>query len=422
MFVEKTLEEFNAMTLKEQADYILAKKESEALARKEELENAIAEANKNKATKDELEELTSKQALVVKELELLGARIMKMSEPNNLNGSTASFFDVVKGALSSKEEELKALADGDSNSVTVKAVVNMTDATTIDAVGSENHINLTTNTGIVSKIRSRILQYLSNVTVSGMTGNRVNWIEELDEQGTPIFIAEAATKTKVSVRYEEREMKSKKIGIHGKVSTEMLRNLPNLVRYIQNNLVKRTDIATEDGLFFADGTGNTLKGITEYATAFTGGSLAGTLATPTASDVFRAVALQVQEAYGIASGLFVAPGVLATLDVEKDSNGAYLLPPFRTSDGAMVAGMKLIPTSALTGSAFDFVGGDLSVVDVRFADSMTIQIDKDGNDFTTNMRTILVEQELVQFVSANDTQVLVSGTIADAITALTVAP
>jgi hypothetical protein len=55
-----------------------------------------------------------------------------------------------------------------------------------------------------------------------------------------------------------------------------------------------------------------------------------------------------------------------------------------------------------------------------FSDYLSVQIGMDGNDFTKNKKTILVEQELVQFVSANDTQVLVKGDIATAITALTV--
>jgi len=263
------------------------------------------------------------------------------------------------------------------------------------------------------------MTYLSNVSIGRMSGNRVMWIEELDEQGTPIFIAEAATKTKISVRYEERERKSSKIGVHAKVTTEFLRNLPQLVSYVQNNLVKRVDIATEDGLLNGDGTGVNLKGIITYASAFTGGSLNATLTAPTSADVFRAVALQVQEAYGIATALFVSPGVLATLDVAKDSNGAYLLPPFRSADGIMVAGMQLIPTSGLP-SGTDFIGGDLSVVNVAFADQLTVQVDMSGDDFINNLRTVLVEQELVQYVSANDTQVLVAGNIATAITALTV--
>jgi len=416
MFVEKTIEEFEALTVKEQGAYLLAKKEHEATARKEELDNAIAEANKNNATKEELEALTSKQSLVVKELEMLGARIMKMSEPNGTNQANKTFAQALNDAITEKSAEFEKLANGEISAV--KAVVNITDATTIDAAGSASQYTLTTNTGIVSKLRSRLMTYLSKVSIGRMTGNRVMWIEELDEQGTPVFIAEAATKTKISVRYEERERKSSKIGVHAKVTTEFLRNLPQLVSYVQNNLVKRVDIATEDGLLNGDGTGVNLKGIITYASAFTGGSLNATLTAPTSADVFRAVALQVQEAYGIATALFVSPGVLATLDVAKDSNGAYLLPPFRSADGIMVAGMQLIPTSGLP-SGTDFVGGDLSVVNVSFAAPMTVQVDMSGDDFINNMRTVLVEQELVQYVSANDTQVLVKGDIATAITELT---
>jgi hypothetical protein len=49
---------------------------------------------------------------------------------------------------------------------------------------------------------------------------------------------------------------------------------------------------------------------------------------------------------------------------------------------------------------------------------MTVQIGLDGNDFISNKKTILVEQELVQFVSANDTQVLVKGAFETAKTLL----
>lgn len=427
MFEEKTIEEFEAMTVKEQGAYLLAKKEHEATARKEELENAIAEANKNNATKEELEALTSKQSLVVKELELLGARIMKMSEPNGMNADKVVPFELAMKEAVDANEQFKAIAEGGNQTapifMQVKAAVTMGLDTTVEAVGSESQVSITRNTGIVSTLRKRIMKYLQGgVSVGSLMGaNKAMWIEELDEQGAPIFIGEGDTKTEISVRYEERDMKARKIGVHGKVTTEMMRNLPSLINYIQNNLARRVDIKTEDQLFGGNNTGDNLAGLTEYATAFTGGSLAGTLTAPTNADVFRAVALQVEEAFGIATALYVRPSVLATLDVEKDSNGAYLLPPFRAANGNMVAGMTLISSNGLP-SGVDFIGGDLSVVNVMFTDNMSIQIGMDGNDFTKNKKTILVEQELLQFVSANDTQVLVQGDLAGAITALTVAP
>jgi hypothetical protein len=78
--------------------------------------------------------------------------------------------------------------------------------------------------------------------------------------------------------------------------------------------------------------------------------------------------------------------------------------------------MKVISTTAVT--AGEFIGGDTSVANVLFREGLSIQIGMDGNDFTNNKKTILVEQRLVQFVSANDTPVLVKGVFATAKAAL----
>jgi HK97 family phage major capsid protein len=197
-----------------------------------------------------------------------------------------------------------------------------------------------------------------------------------------------------------------------------LRDLPQLISYVQANLVKRIDLVTESALFTSDGSGNTITGLTEYAQAFTGGGLTST--APTFADVFRALALQVELANGTASAVFVKPSILAQMDVEKDSEGRYIIPPFRSpSTGNQVAGITLISTNALGAQDPDFIGGDLSVVQVRFREGMSIEMDRTGDDFTNNLYTILAEQELVQFVSANDTQVLVQGTMTAAIAAIT---
>lgn len=302
----------------------------------------------------------------------------------------------------------------------LKDAVTIGMSNTIEAVGSASHYTLTSDTGIVSTIRKRILTYLSNVSVGALNVDKpyAMWIEELDEQGTPIFIGEGDDKTALSVRYEEREKKAQKIAVHGKVTTEFLRYLSKLVSYVQNNLMKRMDIVTENQLFNGDGNGDNLSGLLGYATAFDGGAglvgdgLAGTVADANDYDVIRAVALQVRNSYGIPSAIFVKEDVLAAMDVAKGEDGHYVMPPFKTADGSVIGGLRLIPTTALYTTDFDFVGGDLSVANVEFLQNATIQIGLDGNDFTKNKKTILLEQELVQFVSANDTKVIVKGTFA----------
>jgi hypothetical protein len=414
MFTYKTQEEVDKMTASEYETYTTEKSAHEADLRKQEIEKAIEEAQKNNATKEEVEALTNKNADIVKEIERLSLDAKKRSEQPNgvLKNFATALMDAFKSMGNSIEDVIEKKVDA------TKAVVNITDATTIDAVGSASHYSLTTPTGFVGTIRSRMLTYLQNVSVRNIGGNRAMWFVELDEQGTPIMIAEAATKTKVSVRYEEREKKSKKIGIHSKVSTEFLRNLPQLVSYVQSNLIKRLEIATENQLFGGDDTGNNLAGLSEYAVAFTGGSLAGTLPNPSINDVFRAVVLQVTEAYHMPNAIFVRPGVIAQMDVAKSADGIYELPPFRQANGNVVSGMTLIETMGLP-SGIDFMGGDLSVVQVAFTSPLSVEINRSGTDMIDNLRTILVEQELVQWVSETDVNGLVYGDVATAITALT---
>lgn len=421
-FVKRTLAEIAKMSLEEQENYSIEKAEFEATERKSEIEKAIVEANKNNVSKEDVAGLETQLKSAIDEIERLGLE-MKKSNKGGRKVEDVSFEGAFKSAIENDEQYKSILAGGKQTapiSFETKAAVTIGLNNTVLDPDSASAITVTQNTGIVSALRKRVTTYLQNVSTAILRGTKAMWIEELDEQGNPIFIGEGDAKTQLSVRYEERDKKARKIGVFGKVTTEMLRDLGSLIPYIQNNLMRRVEIKTEDQLFSGDDTGDNLAGLVGYASAFTGGGL--TTTDPTTADVFRALALQVENAFGIASAVFVRPAILAAMDVEKTADGHYLLPPFRSTNGTEVAGIRLIPSVALnTVSGIDFVGGDLSVVQVMFSDRMSIQIGMDGNDFTNNKKTILVEQELVQFVSANDTQVLVKGNIATAITAITAA-
>jgi hypothetical protein len=332
-----------------------------------------------------------------------------------------SMAQALNEAYKEKEAEINAILEkgGKMDGPLVfqlKDAITISETATLLAVGSAAHYNLTANTGIISPIRQRILTYLQNVSVGTIALPYANWVEELDEQGTPVFIAEGSDKTQLSVRYEEREAKAKKIAVYGKITTEMLRDLPQLTSYIQTNMMKRMDIATETMLFSTQtGTGNNLIGLRSKAVVFTGGNLAGTVSQPNNFDVINGIVAQVKAANGVVNAVFVENSTINTMLSTKTTYGEYIFPPGVTADaqGNLVAfGVRLIGTNAL--GAGEFVGGDLSVINVRFRQGATVQIGLDGNDFTKNLKTILMEQELVQFISANDVNVLVKGTFAAA--------
>lgn len=382
---------------------------------------ADLEAKMNTAKAEEIEALTKDFN------ERLDGIVATMKAKNNTKSEFKSFNVAFQEALEEEKENLIAqIENKNANSVIleIKSPISIGLSNTVEAVGSASQVSITENTGIISPLRKRLLTYLQAVGSGSISGAKAMWIEELDEQGAVIPTAELAAKPQLSVRYEERDRKVVKYPAFSKVSTEMLADAPQLVSYVQNNLLRRIMIKVENDLFTGAGTGEILQGITTVASAFTGGTLAGTLEADTANDydVIEAIALQVFEAFGEASVVFVDAGKLSAMRLNKDLDGNYIMPPFSASDGTVVSGVRLIPTSALVGTAFDFVGGDLSVVNVLFRQGLTVQIDKDGNDFINNQRTILAELRLVQFTSANDAQVLVKGTFAAAKTALEVTP
>lgn len=395
----------------------------------EDLEKKIAKLDQSsaiKAVEDALKEVKeSKESVTTEQFEAVKSEIVTAMEQikalKESGVSQSKSYGTIREALTAafKEEkvanEIATILKNDGKQTTSlkvsvqKAVIDMGVGNT---VGTGSYV-ATTNTGIISPIRKRIEKYLANVSVGSIGTQRAVWIEEYGEDGTPIFIAEGATKTNISVKYQEAEAKVKKIGVYGKVTTEMLSDLPQLISYIENNLVRRVTIKTEDQLLSGDGLGDNLKGLETYATAFSAGAMAAAVDDANEFDVLNAVALQVEIANGIANAVFVHPSTLALMKSVKSTTGEPLWKYYVDMNGELVvAGMKVITTTAV--DAGDFMGGDLSVMNVLFHDSISATIGLDGNDFINNKKTILVEQSLVQFASVNDTPCLVKGTFAAA--------
>ncbi|RAJ28875.1 phage major capsid protein [Pedobacter cryoconitis] len=332
-----------------------------------------------------------------------------------------SLNEALIDAFKAQEKEIKAIVDADgvqsaSLVIEVKAAIDMGVGNTIGS--GTTQVSITDNTNIISTIRRRTESYLASVTVGSTAGNRAMWIEETDEQGNPLFIGEGTGKPAASVRYVEKTAVVKKLAVYGKVTTEMLADLPQLISYIQNNLAKRLELKKEDGLFAGDNVGDNLNGVKNFATPFVAGGAAASIAFVNEFDVLDAVGTQVDLAFGNPNAVYIHPTTLQKMRAIKTTTGELVYKDYLDLNGGglMVHNMKILPTTLVP--VGEFLGGDMTAVNVLFREKLNIQIGLDGNDFTNNKKTILLEQRLVQFVSANDTQVIVKGTFATALAAL----
>jgi len=252
MFTYKSLEEVSKMSIEEQQAYMTEKEAHEAGLRKKEIEDAIAKAQESNVSKEDLAALVAKQSEIIKEIERLALEAKKNNEPKEQKKGFASLREALKSAFEGAKESMQKAINGEQTSA-IKVAVTMQVDNTIGA--GTTQVTITDNTGVISPIRKRELTYLASVSVGRTNGNRALWIEEFDEQGTPIMLGEGDTKTQLSVSYEEKTANVKKIAVYGKVTTEMMADLPQLISYIENNLMKRMDIAFENQLFNDDNLG-----------------------------------------------------------------------------------------------------------------------------------------------------------------------
>ena len=80
-------------------------------------------------------------------------------------------------------------------------------------------------------------------------------------------------------------------------------------------------------------------------------------------DVIEAIALQVKQAHGNPTTLFIHPGTMAKIKLIKDAAGRPVWKDYVTPEGGMrISGMDIVETTAITTG--EFVGGDTSVVNL----------------------------------------------------------
>jgi HK97 family phage major capsid protein len=356
------------------------------------------------------------------QLDKLDIAIQKSAVQKQVNEE--SFKDAFMKAYAPVQKEIERMKSAGERlkapitfEIQEKTVGTISLASTLANVASSSQVTISEFTGVVSPIRQRLLTYLQNVSVGAIGTQYAVWVEEYDQEGVPVFIGEGIEKTQLDVQYKEQRAKVNKIGVHMKVTTEMLEDAGYLFSYIQSNGVKRVETVIENQLFNGNGTDPQLIGLIGKATAFTGASMAGNVEAATNWDVIHGIIAQVKAANGQVNGVFVETGQYHVMLSEKDGDKQYILPAGVTFDaqgGLNAWGVRIIPTNALTGTSADFVGGDLSVVNVRLRTGIQVAIGEAGDDFIDNLKTVRIEQRLVQFISANDTPVLVKGTFSSA--------
>jgi HK97 family phage major capsid protein len=247
----------------------------------------------------------------------------------------------------------------------------------------------------------------------------IAWAEQANaDPGVAGTVAEGAAKPQTDFDIVERTAKVEKIAVWIKVSKEALADIKFLRAEINTELRELIDLKLDEQILSGDGTSPNLRGILTVAPTFAAVStLALAVATPNRFDVIMAAVAQIAAANFTANTVVLNPADYYAMQLVKDGEGRYLMPPFSTVDGMNIAGLRVVANNGV--AVGTFLVGDFKKASLAIREDVNIQVGYVNDDFTKNLVTILAEMRAVLYIKTNWLNAFVKGTFTTAITALT---
>ena len=272
----------------------------------------------------------------------------------------------------------------------------------------------------INDIAQRV-PFIEDLATVGTIGSDLDaWVEVVSLTGTPLPVAEAVKLPQIQKTWKRATAEVKKIGGYAKYTSEMAEDLPNLIADIKNTLVRDTKLAIDNQLINGDGEYDDLIGVLKNAVTYNTGSFAGTIDQANRFDVIETAVNQVIVAHHMPNVVCLNPVDVSKMNLTKDSNGQYILPPFITADKQTVSGVRIVSNTGIT--AGTFLVGDFSKLSVKYKKGLTLEMtNTDQDDFVRDMFTVRAIVRLVARVKANDYGAFVKGSFATAISALELA-
>lgn len=314
-----------------------------------------------------------------------------------------------------KEVNMDGVKEGTKRGeIQLKAPVTMTVSAT---VGNTPYLPVPdVRLGVIEQARLRpIIQ--DYITKGGTNSSTIVWVNKKPTEGGAAFIAEGTLKPNASFSLEPETSNAKKVAVTFKVSTESLEDLPFLLTLINNEGLYQLRLKIGTEVLVSPGSTTRLKGIDAYAGGYVLTSVKGE--DPDNYGAILAARTQLRTLFFNGDLAFVNPVDAANMELKKGDNGQYVMPPFSTADGTRIAGLTVVETNEIPVGSLLVI--DSAVVNLVPYLGPRIEIGWENDDFTKNLRTIIVEQRLHLYVSANQVGGLLYDTFANIKTAMTIA-
>jgi len=266
--------------------------------------------------------------------------------------------------------------------------------------------------GVVEVARQQA-DLINYVNYSGTNATTIVWVEKTNYDGQAAWTAEGSAKPLIDWEYKTVLSTAKKVADRVKVSTEILDDVENMAGTIRNELKYSVDMAVNTAILSGAG-GDSIEGITHWASLYVTTGIKTT--NPNNKDAILAACKQIRILYFNPSHVFINPLDMANIELEKNNQDIYVIPPFATADGKVIGGVNVIETPSIPQGYL--LVADMKKCKVREKDSFKVMVGWSNDDFDKNLLTMVGERRMHLFIADNDTGAFLYDTLANIKTAI----
>jgi len=371
-----------------------------------------------------LREMADDKTGVMAKLVEMGAKIQEQETRIAQKVKDMSVRSQVEAWQKTNAEALKAIAEGNKRelpTLEIRAVDSPMHVSTVDS-GSSPYIG---RTEVESGINGFLVypnafwDFLKKGRTSAAT---YVWVNKANREGAAAFIGPGVAKPGVSFEMVAETSNAKKIAVSAKAGTELLQDIDGMTTFIEQELKEQLYIEVNSKLMTGVASSTVPAGIQTLSQnfAFYTEAAANIKTTnPNYMDAIRAVvaALRSGKLVGDVT-VFVNSIDAANMDLSKATDsGVYLLPPFTTSSGQVIAGARVIEDQNIPVGSFQ--AGFMRYYRVLIYKDYTVSWGWENDDFTKNLVTAVGETRLHQFFNSIHTGAFCFDTFENVITAIT---
>lgn len=295
----------------------------------------------------------------------------------------------------------------------LKAAITMTESASLG--GSAFLPNVQVLPGVIDLVRVQPT-FWDRLLKPFTKANPLVWVNKYNKQGNATFIGEGTLKALASFELQTETSVPKKVAERMKVSTEMLNDIDYLAGLIEQELRYEVKTAANTAVLTGTASATSPKGVTKVASTYSLVSITGTVQANNSDAIIAAIAQLRSTNFNGLLTAYMNPIDIAIMNLQKSTQGVYVIPPYANANGSIVGGVSVIEDNNI--AVGYLLIGDMSKYHIQMFQDFFIAWGWENDDFSKNLVTVIGEMRFHQWVSGNETGAFVYDTFANIKTAI----